>query len=127
LPLDTEWTTAAGGEAPAKRFPWDAPGQVTTDEKEITRRANVHESDIGHTTPVNAYLLGASSHGVMDMAGNEWERLANNGNQKEGRLGIRGGSWGSSPYFARVAFRADVLPDDRDSEIGFRVVILPSG
>src|ERR1700752_150635 len=105
LPLDIEWTVAAGGETPSNRYPWDAPSKATTDEKEIVRRANVHESYVGHTTPVNAYWRGVSPQGVMDMAGNVSEWQANYQNMKEGRLGLRGGSWVDYRNHARVMFR----------------------
>ncbi len=125
LPLDTEWTTAAGGETPPERFPWDALGKVTDNEKEIVRRANVRESGIQHTTPVNAHLRGASPHGVMDMAGNAWEWQANYENMKEGWLGLRGGSWDDFQVIARVALRYFLHPLSRVSHLGFRVASLP--
>ena len=56
LPLDMEWTIAAGGDRPEGRYPWDKPGKATTDVNEIIKRANIGESKIGHTTPVNQYL-----------------------------------------------------------------------
>jgi len=123
LPLDNEWTIAAGGETPEKRFPWDAAGRATTDIKEIVKRANISESGIEHTTPVNAYLRGASPHGVMDMAGNVWEWQANYKNMKSGYLGLRGGSWFDDGVFARVSARSDFLPGNRVDDIGFRVVV----
>jgi len=126
LPLDAEWTIAAGGETPKNRYPWDLSGKETTDEKEIVRRANVSESHIGHTTPVNAYLRGVSPHGVMDMAGNVWEWQANYQNMKEGLLGLRGGSWLLIRDFARVSVRNAIRPYLWDSFIGFRVACLPS-
>lgn len=73
LPLETEWQKAAGGATPEGRYAWDEPGVATTSLKEILRRANVDASGIGHTTPVNAYPLGKSPFGVMDMCGNVWE------------------------------------------------------
>lgn len=128
LPLETEWTIAAGGETPEKRFPWDAAGKITTDIKEITKRANVLESKIGHTTPVNAFLRGASPHGVMDMAGNVWEWQMNYRDMKEGWLGLRGGSWASDEDLARVSVRNDLPPLSRSGNIGFRLVVsLPNG
>lgn len=126
LPLDFEWTAAAGGENPEDRYPWDSTRKVTTDEKEIVRRANIAQSNIGHTTPVNAYLRGASPLGVMDMAGNVWEWQANFQNMKGGWLGLRGGSWSNYENYARVSLRAGV-PDPRLSYLGFRVGLLPSG
>ena len=126
LPLDTEWTVAAGGETPSNRYPWDAPGQATTDEGEIMLRANIANrwAMIKHTTPVNAYSRGASPHGVMDMAGNVWEWQANYHDMKEGQLGLRGGSWAIDQMFARVSKHGRWLPIARDYDIGFRVVVL---
>ena len=85
LPLETEWMIAAGGEISKNRYPWDSAG-TTTDIKEITKRANISESKIGHTTPVNAYLRGASPYGVMDMAGNVWEWQMNYSDMKKNCL-----------------------------------------
>jgi formylglycine-generating enzyme required for sulfatase activity len=127
LPLDSEWTIAAGGEKPEGRYPWDAAGKATKDIREITRRANVSESEIEHTTPVNAYLRGASPHGVMDMAGNVWEWQANYRNMKNDWLGLRGGSWLSIQVNARVALRSSLRPFVWVSDSGFRVWFFPSG
>jgi len=128
LPLETEWVTAASGEIPRNRFPWDAAGKETIDIKEIVKRANVSESGIGHTTPVNAYLRGASPYGVMDMAGNIWEWQMNYRNMKEGRLGLRGGSWNHNGVNARVSIRNLNLPDFGFDDIGFRVAVsFPNG
>jgi formylglycine-generating enzyme required for sulfatase activity len=131
LPLETEWVTAAGGDDPANRFPWDEAGRATTLLKEILRRANTSESEIGYTTPVNQYPLGKSPFGVMDMAGNVWEWQANySGNEYAGQkaLGLRGGSWSDDGDLARVSVRGYGHPSGRDDDIGFRVVLaLPSG
>jgi formylglycine-generating enzyme required for sulfatase activity len=122
LPLETEWVTAAGGEKPSGRFPWDEPGKATTTLKDILRRANVGESEIEHTTPVNQYPLGKSPFGVMDMAGNVWEWQANYRDQKQGWLGLRGGSWGSNGDFARVSLRFCDPPGNLWNDHGFRLV-----
>jgi formylglycine-generating enzyme required for sulfatase activity len=123
LPLETEWVTAAGGETPQNRFPWDVTGAGETDTGEIVKRANVKEGGIGHTTPVNAYLCGASPHGVMDMGGNVWEWQANYRNLREGTLGLRGGSWDELGGSARVSVRDYFHPDLRFYDLGFRVVL----
>ncbi|MGZ9223312.1 MAG: formylglycine-generating enzyme family protein, partial [Anaerolineales bacterium] len=131
LPLETEWATAAGGEEPAGRYAWDEVGKQTTSLKEIVRRANTNESGMGRTTPVNAYPLGKSPHGVMDMAGNVWEGQANySGHDFSGEktLGLRGGSWNLDANYAGVSFRDFSLLLLRLNLIGFRVVVsLPSG
>jgi iron(II)-dependent oxidoreductase len=123
LPLDAEWTAAAGGDIPNSRYPWDAVGKVTQDEKEIARHANV-ANNVGHTTPVNAYLRGASLHGVMDMAGNVWEWEANYHDMKKGWLSLRAGSWGSDGASACVSIHYDDPPHFRNNFIGFRVALL---
>lgn len=133
LPLENEWIKAAGGVTPEERYPWDEEGMTTTSLKEILRRANVSESGVGHTTPVNVYPLGQSRFGVMDMAGNVWEWQAKYHDRDHDILGLRGGSWDRVKAAARVAVRYVGLfpsfPDLRGYDIGFRVVAssLPSG
>ncbi|MDP1547200.1 MAG: SUMF1/EgtB/PvdO family nonheme iron enzyme [Anaerolineales bacterium] len=131
LPLEIEWQKAAGGVKPEGHYPWDEPNKATTSLKEILRRANVSESGIGHTTPVNAYPLGKSPFGVMDMCGNVWEWQANYSGQEYGgqkALALRGGSWSNIEVLARVAVRLNLRPYYRDNLIGFRVVVsLPNG
>lgn len=123
LPLETEWVAAAGGETPSGRYPWDAPGQATTSLKEILRRANVAEAEIGHTTAVDAYPLGGSPLGVRDLAGNVWEWQGNFYDKDHVWLALRGGSWSDLPDFACVSARAAALPDfEWPYYVGFRVV-----
>jgi formylglycine-generating enzyme required for sulfatase activity len=129
LPLKTEWVIAAGGDDPQKRFPWDAPNKMTEEIKEIVHRANVHESGIGHTMPVDTYPEGASPHGVMDMAGNAWEWQANYDKDND-LLALRGGSWHSNEGSARLSARPFLAHDSSapygaGSDLGFRVVALP--
>jgi formylglycine-generating enzyme required for sulfatase activity len=125
LPLESEWVAAAGGDKPTDRFPWDPPGKITKDVKEIVRRANVNESGIGHTTPVNAYLRGTSPLGVMDMAGNVLEWQANFYSLKDGWLAVRGGSWNLYQDYARVSFRTYLHPYYWYYDFGFRVLAFP--
>ncbi len=127
LSLETEWVTAAGGDDPANRFPWDAPGKVTTALDEIVLRTNVKESSIGYPTPVDAYPDGASPHGVMDMAGNVWEWQANFWDKDSGWPRMRGGSWNFGlEGLARLSARNRARPDFDLGDLGFRVVALPS-
>ena len=118
LPLETEWVTAAGGG----RFPWDEAETATTSLKEILRRANVKESEIGHTTSVNAYPLGKSAYGVMDMAGNVWEWQVNYYRKTHDWLSLRGGSWLNGAGGAHVAIRNISDPHHGSSRLGFRVI-----
>jgi formylglycine-generating enzyme required for sulfatase activity len=123
LPLETEWVIVAGGETPNDRYPWDEVGKATTSLKEILRRANVEESGIGHTTPVNAYPHGRSPYGVMDLAGNVWEWQANYFRKEHDGLGLRGGSWFNVAGRARVSFRFYLPPYLRYFNVGFRVFV----
>ena len=125
LPLEFEWVTAAGGEEPQDRYPWDKEGQATKDDKEIARRANVNEN-IGHTTAVNAYLRGASHpYKIMDMGGNVWEWQANFYDRSHKGLALRGGAWDYYQYGARVSRRYTFLPDEPGlTNVGFRIVCL---
>jgi len=96
LPTEAEWVRAAGGLEPQSRYPWDLPGKATTDEKEVLRRANVGESDIGRTTPVWLYPLGRSQpYEVWDFGGNVWEWMANLRTETSQftTVPVRGGSW----------------------------------
>jgi len=128
LPLNTEWTTAYGGDVPEKRFPWDAEGEATTSLKVILERANVEESGFGHTTPVYAYPLGQSPFGVMDMAGNVWEWQANFLIKDFEWLAFRGGSWYHNQFVERLSGRQYLhvsRPSKAWNDYGFRMVVLP--
>lgn len=128
LPLESEWITSAGGENPEYRYPWDEAGKETMSLKEIVHHANVRISGIKHTTPVNNYTLGKSPHGVMDMAGNVWEWLANFDDISHDTLSLHGASWESSEDHARVSMRIDYVPSFRYSTVGFRLVAsIPHG
>lgn len=121
LPLEIEWVTAAGGEYPKGRYPWDETGKVTSSLKEILRRAHVQQSGIDHATSVDAYPLGKSPFDVMDMAGNAWEWQANYCNQKNSWLGLRGGLWPYDGEFARIVLHITLFPYYRGGNSGFRV------
>ena len=126
LPLETEWTIAAGGEKPDRRYPWDEAGKTTTSLKEILRRANISDSGIWHTTLVNAYPLGRSPFGVLDMAGNVWEWQANVYSKEADCMGLRGGSWHHNRDVACVSARKYNPPSIPWYHFGFRVVAFSS-
>ncbi|MBO5961187.1 MAG: SUMF1/EgtB/PvdO family nonheme iron enzyme [Paludibacteraceae bacterium] len=81
----------------------------------------------------------ANSLGIYDMSGNVWEwckdwysssYLSYDTNNPVGPSSgsdrvYRGGSWYSSASYCRVAIRHSYSPGNRDSYLGFRVVLLP--
>ncbi len=125
LPTEAEWVRAAGGLEPEGRYPWNPPGEVTTDVAEVLRRANVKESDIGRTTPVWLYPLGQSyPYGIWDLGGNVWEWQANFYSDSHRALALRGGSVSSNHRDARVGARRNLLPHFHWSGSGFRPLLL---
>lgn len=127
LPLEVEWEKAAGGITPSGRYAWDEKEKETTALKEMVRRANISASGIKKTTPVNAYPLGVSPYGVMDMSGNVDELQANEWQVDDDALGLRGGSWWDDDASnARVASRGSGANPriSRMRSIGFRVCAL---
>jgi hypothetical protein len=124
LPTEWEWQQAATGGDAANEYPWGPAW--------IDGCANIGESRLSRTTAVGMYPGGASSQGVLDLAGNVWEWCLNT--HKEPRASpssgeaprvVRGGSWSSRRVSCRCAYRYGAVPDSRYYNVGFRLCCAP--
>jgi formylglycine-generating enzyme required for sulfatase activity len=127
----------------ARRFPWG--------DRADLNRAN-YESSIGRWwSAVGCFPGGASPYGVEELAGNVWEWTRSLWGEKpqnptfrypyvreDGREDLeasarvlrvlRGGAFCTNSTSVRCAYRLRSFPDNRfDVDIGFRVVLSPSG
>ncbi len=123
LPGEAKWEKAARG-TDGRIFPW---GDDWPTKKHCNFGMNV-----GDTTPVGAYPTGRSPYGVLDMAGNVWERTSTKWVNKyenyrpDDRLEggatrtVRGGSFYFYDRLVRCACRD--FNDPPNGYVGFRVV-----
>lgn len=112
LPTEIEWQWAASRGK--RTYPW---GNEPPDEKWANYGGNVDA-----TTPVGSYPKGATPEGLMDMAGNVWEWMANKHSEGQPYISLRGGSWFFYGVRLRCAARNRGSPVSWLSDVGFRVV-----
>ena len=132
LPSELEWEKAARGELVGAIFPWGNSPDIN--------QAN-YGYEIGDTSVVGCFP--PNSYGLHDMVGNVWEwtrslwgfdypYLLDDLHREDLKAGndksrvVRGGSWFDVQVNARCAVRDRNRPDDRYSNLGFRVVLLCS-
>ncbi len=125
LPTEAEWEKAA-----RDRYPW---GSMPPE----AHLANFNK-EMMKTNIVGSYPEGASSYGVLDMAGNVWEWLADwygadyyknstdadpAGPEEGEERSVRGGSWSNGAELIRSANRSQENPRSKLNIIGFRLAL----
>ena len=121
LPTEIEWEWVAGGRQGAngqkvREYPW------AEEKGEPTSKLANFNGNVGATTPVGSYPDGATPEGLYDMAGNVWEWMENQYDEKTSARSLRGGSWYNKPEFLRCPVRDCCDPGGRNYYNGFRVV-----
>ena len=125
LPTEAQWLLGYVG-AGNREYPWDG-------EPDPQRHANFDDTGLGRTSAVGVFPGGRAHCGALDMGGNVWEWCLDKYDQpshtaidaSDDRRVLRGGSWFDVPGYLRSAFRSGSYPDDRDPNLGFRVVCRP--
>jgi len=110
LPSDAEWQWVARG-ATGRIYPWGDEW----DPKRCNWGDGGAVDGFPASAPVGSFPLGASPEGVMDLAGNIWEWVA------EGHL--RGGPWCMGAETVRADKVAREDPQRADDKFGLRIVV----